>query len=134
MEKCLVMLNTQQFRKLNKDSIKIKERKLQRFLKKIKNKLQKQPFSTWVFTLTVYWILSFKKFILNDTVDLLPIRPMVSYTPLLAHKKIYILTGYQECNIVQIAILILQSKYQLCDLKNNNIWLLITLVSHILLV
>ena len=40
------MLNTQQFRKLNKDSIKIMERKLQRFLKKIKNKLQKQPFST----------------------------------------------------------------------------------------
>lgn len=134
MEKCLVMLNTQQFRKLNKDSIKIMERKLQRFLKKIKNKLQKQPFSTWVFTLTLYWILSSKKFKLNDTVDLLPIRPMVSYTPLLANKKIYILTGYHKCNIVQIAILISQSKYQLCDLKNNNIWLLITLVSHILLV
>ena len=129
MGKCLVMLNTQQFRKLNKDSIKIMERKLQRFLKKIKNKLQKQPFSTWVFTLTLYWILSFKKFKLNDTVDLLPIRPMVSYTPLLAHKKIYILTGYRSAILFK-----LQSKYQLCDLKNNNIWLLITLVSHILLV
>ena len=46
MEKCLAMLNTEHFRKLNRDPTKTAERKIQIFPKKIKSNLSTQEYSS----------------------------------------------------------------------------------------
>ena len=81
-EKCLVLLNTDQFRKLNQDPTKKIEGKIQRVLRKIKAHLTPQEYSRLYPTGSspgkFYGTAKIHKILPTDGVDKLPIRPIVS--------------------------------------------------------
>ena len=82
IEKCLEMLNTKQFSKISVDPTKKTEAKIQRVLRKIKSKLTIQEYHCLYPTGSCpgkfYGTAKIHKLKLNDKVDQLPIRTIVS--------------------------------------------------------
>ena len=81
-EKCLSLLNTDQFMKLNTDPTKTTEGKIQRTIRKIKSKLSSQQYYKLYPTGSCpgkfYGTAKIHKLTNNSTIDELPIRPIVS--------------------------------------------------------
>ena len=84
MEKCLAVLNTEQFRKLNREPTKTTERKIQRILRKIASNLSTQEYSHLYPTGSClgkfYAKAKIHGITSNDIVDQLPIRFIVLNT------------------------------------------------------
>ena len=85
LEKCLTLLNSEQFIRLNEDPTKTNERKAQRMLRKIKPNLTDQEYKRLYSSGSApgkfYGIAKLHKISVNDGVDKLPIRPIISYLP-----------------------------------------------------
>ena len=81
-EKCLELLNTDQFTKLNHDPTKKIEAKIQRVLRKIKTNITSQDYSrlypTGSYPGKFYGTAKIHKILPTDNVDKLRIRPIVS--------------------------------------------------------
>ena len=81
-EKCLQILNTNQFVKLDSDPTKTTERKVQNILRKIKSKFSpneyKQLYSTGSSPGKFYGIAKIHNLSQGDQVEKLPIRPIIS--------------------------------------------------------
>ena len=81
-EKCMDMLNTKQFRKLDKDPTKTIETKIQRAVRKIKNHLSTSEYQTLYSSGSApgkfYGTAKKHKVPANGTVDDLPLRPVIS--------------------------------------------------------
>ena len=84
MEISLAMLNTEQFRKLNSDLTRTTDRKLRRILRKIKSNLFAQEYSLLYATgsspVKFHGTSKIHKITEKDSVDSLPIRPIISNT------------------------------------------------------
>ena len=84
LEKCLTLLNSEQFVRLNEDPAKTNERKLQRMLRKIKPNLTDQEYKRLYPSGSApgkfYGTAKLHKISINDDVDKLPIRPIISNT------------------------------------------------------
>ena len=82
LEKCFALLNTRQFNKLTKDPMHATERKIQRVVRKIKLKLPSNIYSKVYPTSSApgkfYGTLKIHKLSPNDTINELPLRPIVS--------------------------------------------------------
>lgn len=80
--KCLNILNTPQFKKLNRDPTKPLEEKIQRAVRKVKNRVSKQEYYRIYPTGSApgkfYGIAKKHKLPTNGTIDDLPLRPIVS--------------------------------------------------------
>ena len=82
-EKCFILLNTSQFNKLTKDPTHAAERKMQRVVRKMKLKLPSNIYSkihpTGSAPRKFYGTAKIHKLSLNDTINELPLRPIVSH-------------------------------------------------------
>ena len=82
LEKCLTLLNSEQFVRLNEDPAKTNERKLQRMLRKIKPDLTDQEYKRLYPSGSApgkfYGTAKLHKISINDDVDKLLIRPIIS--------------------------------------------------------
>ena len=82
LEKCLTLLNSEQFIRLNEDPIKTNERKVQRLLRKIKPNLTDQEYKRLYPSGSApgkfYSTAKLHKISINDGVDKLTIRPITS--------------------------------------------------------
>ena len=85
--KCLELLQTNQFIKLNHDSTKLIKGKIQHLLRKFKNRLSSKEYyqlyptgSLW--TGNFYGTAKIHKLTPNERIDDLPLRPIVSYQTL----------------------------------------------------
>ena len=82
LEKCLTLLNSEQFVRLNEDPTKTNERKVQRMLRKIKPNLTDQEYKRLYPSGSApgkfYGTAKLHKISINDGVDKLPIRPIIS--------------------------------------------------------
>ena len=81
-EKCLELLDTEQFQKLNHDPTKTTERKVQNALRKIKSKLSineyKRIYPTGSSPGKLYETAKIHKLSDRDGIEKLPIRPIIS--------------------------------------------------------
>ena len=81
-EKCLELLDTEQFQKLNHDPTKTTERKVQHALRKIKSKLSineyKRIYPTGSSPRKLYGTAKIHKLSDRDSIEKLPIRPIIS--------------------------------------------------------
>ena len=82
MDKCLSLLDNEQFIKLNTDPTKSIESKIQRAIRKIKNKISENEYKTIYPTGSApgkfYGTAKIHKLKENDTVEELPLRPIIS--------------------------------------------------------
>ena len=82
LEKCLTLLNSDHFVRLNEDPTKTNERKVQRMLRKIKPNLTDQEYKRLYLSGSApgkfYGTAKFHKISINDGVGKLPIRPIIS--------------------------------------------------------
>ena len=82
LEKCLTLLNSEQFVRLNEDPAKTNERKLQRMLRKIKPNLTDQEYKRLYPSGSApgkfYGTAKLHKISVNDGLDKLPIRSVIS--------------------------------------------------------
>ena len=82
LEKCLTLLNSEQFVRLNEDPAKTNERKLQRMLRKIKPNLTDQEYKRLYPSGSApgkfYGTAKLHKISINDGLDKLPIRSVIS--------------------------------------------------------
>ena len=80
--KCLNILNTEQFRKLNRDPTKPIEAKIQRAVRKIKSHLSKQEYMRIYQTGSApgkfYGTTKKHKIPVNETINDLPLHPIIS--------------------------------------------------------
>ena len=83
-EKCLELLENDQFAKINDDPTKRIESKIQRCVHKLKSKITKDEYSKLYSTGSnpgkFYGTAKIHKFSYNDTIDQLPLRTIVSNT------------------------------------------------------
>ena len=82
LEKCLTLLNSDHFVRLNEDPTKTNERKVQRMLRKIKPNLTDQEYKRLYLSGSApgkfYGTAKFHKISIHDGVGKLPIRPIIS--------------------------------------------------------
>ena len=82
LEKCFTLLNTSQFNKLTKDPTHATERKIQRVVRKMKLKLPSNIYTKIYPTGSLpgkfYGTAKIHKLSRNDTINELPLRPIVS--------------------------------------------------------
>ena len=81
-EKCLRLLENDRFAKINDDSMKRIESKIQRYVRKLKSKITEEEYSKLYPTGSnpgkFYGTAKIHKLSYNDTTDQLPLRPIVS--------------------------------------------------------
>ena len=81
-EKCMLLLNTKQFKKLDYDLAKMTERKIQRILRKIKPKLSEHQYKVLYPSGSspgkLYSTTKIHEVSRHGNIDQLPIRPVVS--------------------------------------------------------
>ena len=83
-EKCLGLLENDRFAKINDDSTKRIESKIQRYVRKLKSEITEEEYSKLYPTGSnprkFYGTAKIHKLSYNDTIDQLPLRPTVSST------------------------------------------------------